>query len=458
MTKNMNNKKNRFWPWLLLLFAGFWGLGVNLSAETRPHLILISIDTLRADHLGCYGYHRDTSPRIDQLAQASTRFTRCYTESPLTVPAMSTMMTSLPAYKHGAKRNGLSIYQGLGTLADSLHQNGYLTAGFISNWPLKDRLSGLGKGFVHYEEIFTKKRWLGLVNPEGGAQEINGAVRHWLEQNTGKQEPLFLWIHYSEPHAPYVLHKEFAFPPFIPERYGQGARKKPIEAYDTEIAYTDHQIGILLDLLKEKGLMQNAVVMLLADHGESFGEHHEFQHGRRLYNTCLQVPLILRLPKENPPVLEDHRLCSLADVAPTLMSCAGLKPESWMEGKNLLETGDGPEFLFSEAYKGAALIKRGELFKRKVHPIRFSIITRQYKLIYNQSDNSFEAYDQIRDPFEEKNHFMATHQTLRELRLQLIAHIRDLKTYLELGEKKYRQPAKMTQDDLDKLRSLGYID
>jgi len=427
-------------------------------SQTRPNLILISVDTLRADHLGCYGYYRNTSPNIDALANEGILFKNCLTESPLTVPAMATMMTSLPAYKHGAKRNGLSIYEGINTLAEQIQTHGYRTAAFISNWPLKDRLSGLGRGFDHYGEIFSKKRWLGIINPEGEAPDINMAVIDWLNNHSDDGRPFFLWIHYTEPHAPYINHKEFPFPPFLSEKHGLHAKKKLIDPYDSEIAFTDHHIGRILNHLKKNELYKNSAIFFAADHGESFGEHHYFQHGRRLYHSCLHVPLIIRLPGAHRAGTKIDTLNSLADIAPTLLGIAQISKGEWMEGQDLLSDTYQEQFLFSEAYKGAALLKRGQHFKRKVQPIRFSITTPQYKLIYNLSDNNFEAFQLPLDPFEQRNIFTSNQPDLRHLRLQLIDHIRDVNLYIKLGEKKYKQPAKMTQDDLDKLKSLGYID
>ncbi len=438
-------------PFILLFPLSVFGM-------EKPNLILISVDTLRADHLGCYGYYRNTSPEIDALAREGILFENCLTESPLTVPAMATIMTSLPAYKHGAKRNGLSIYEGLKTLAEQVKAHGYRSAGFISNWPLKDRLSGLGKGFDHFEEIFTKKRWMGVVNPEGEAPDVNRAVKAWLEKEGNTGIPLFIWIHYTEPHAPYILHQEYQFPPFSKEKHGRNAKEKRINPYDSEIAFTDHHIGKILNTFRKRGMYDSSIILFVSDHGESFGEHRYYQHGRRLYNTCLHVPLIIRLPGAVRAKTRIAGLSSLIDVAPTLLVSAGLPIGSWMEGQDLLSEGYRKDFVFSEAYKGAALLKRGEHFKRKVHPIRFAISTPEFKLIYNQSVNRFEAYQPAHDRFEDQDIFKPGHEGLRDLRLRLIDHIRDLNSYLKLGEKKYKQPAKMTQDDLDKLKSLGYID
>ena len=198
--------------------------------------------------------------------------------------------------------------------------------------------------------------------------------------------------------------------------------------------------------------------MLTADHGESFGEHHYFQHGRRLYDTCLHVPLIIRLPRAELAGQKKGHLCSLVDLAPTLLDRAGIPKEETMEGQNLLCGEYSKTAVFSEAYKGAALLKRGEHFKRKVQPIRFAVSTAEHKLIFNQGGNNFEAYSLTEDPFEEREITHSLLQSLKDLRTLLISHIRDVKAYIKLSEKKFKQPAKMTQDDLDKLASLGYID
>lgn len=454
MKMNKKEIKPLFRATLTLLLL----LPLSLPSLQRPNLILISVDTLRADHLGCYGYYRNSSPRIDALAAEGILFQRCLTESPLTVPAMATIMTSLPAYKHGAKRNGLSIFEGLTTLAELLSQNQYRSAGFISNWPLKDRLSGLGKGFDHYQEIFTRKRWLGMINPEGEAPDVNQAVETWLSRRENREDPFFLWIHYIEPHAPYKQRPDFPLAPYDETKHGRGSKRKHVDAYDSEIAYADQYVGLLLDLLDKEKILENSMLIFCADHGESFGEHDYYQHGRRLYDTCLHVPLILRLPRAESAGKRDKRLCSLMDIAPTLLSAAGIPPGKWMEGRNLLDREHHRDSVYSEAYKGAALLKRGDLFKRKVQPIRFSIATGEYKLIFNEQSNRFEAYHKPSDPFEEQNRYSPGEPELRDLRKQLISHIRDVKTYIRLGEKKFKQPAKMTVEDMEKLKSLGYID
>ncbi|MCP5103913.1 MAG: sulfatase-like hydrolase/transferase, partial [bacterium] len=182
--------------------------GFHMEAKAKPDLkniIIISVDTLRADHLGCYGYPQNTSPNIDAFARDGVLFSNCYTLTPLTAPSFSTLLTSLPPHQHGAKRNGLSIYRKIRTLPYYLKRYGYRSTAFISNWPLRKKLSGLHVHFDAYYEVFTKKRYMGLTHSEGDASTITKKALNWLEENVKKR--FFLWVQYTDPHAPYIFHK-----------------------------------------------------------------------------------------------------------------------------------------------------------------------------------------------------------------------------------------------------------
>ncbi|MGD2245400.1 MAG: sulfatase-like hydrolase/transferase, partial [Candidatus Aminicenantes bacterium] len=155
----------------LVLYAFSIFLLCPLSYSTN--VIIIAVDTLRADHLGCYGYPRNTSPNIDLFAENSVKFARCFTPSPLTTPAFASMLSSLPPYKHGAKRNGLSVFERVKILPQYLRRHGYYSGAFISNWALKKDLTQLNRGFDAYTEVLNKRRWLGILRAEGDAEKIN---------------------------------------------------------------------------------------------------------------------------------------------------------------------------------------------------------------------------------------------------------------------------------------------
>ena len=159
------------------------------------NVFIIAVDTLRADHLGCYGYPRDTSPNIDEFALEGVLFENCYTPSPLTTPAFASMLTSMPPHKHGAKRNGLSIFDKIVTLPLLLQAKEYKTGGFVTNWTLSKKLTHLDRGFDVYRDVFTKKRWYGLFNTEGEADKVNAEAIKWMYQN--REERIFMWVHYT---------------------------------------------------------------------------------------------------------------------------------------------------------------------------------------------------------------------------------------------------------------------
>jgi arylsulfatase A-like enzyme len=417
------------------------------------NVIIISVDTLRADHLGCYGYPRDTSPNIDALAFDGVKFNSCYTPSPLTTPAIASMLTSLPPFKHGAKRNGLSIFDRIKTLPQFLKEEGYYTSAFISNWTLKKKLCRLDRGFDTYTEILTRKRRFGLYSPEGEAPKVNLEVHKWLYSNKGKK--FFLFVHYTEPHSPYVYHKEYdkGYDRIYPEFYPKGSKHKKIKKYDTEIGFVDFYIGELIRKTKEYGLYENSLIVFLADHGESFGEHNYYGHGRRVYNSGVHIPLIVKLPGSKSAGAEIDWNVSLMDVATTILSLLGYPVPDEMEGKNLFEH-ENQRILFFESYKGVVHSKKSELFHLKVKPIRYGLVKDNDKLIF---DNGFEAYDLQKDPFELTNIYKNPDKTFVEITVPLREFILKIQKFIEYSKKFHKQRYTLTKEELEKLKALGYI-
>ena len=236
------------------------------------------------------------------------------------------MFTSLYPHEHGATRNGLRMRPGLPSVARTLERRGYESAAFVSNWPLKDRISGLGEHFGRYEEVFTRKRWLGLFKDEANAERphrrrarLAGRTRRWQRK---RRRPFLLWVHYVEPHAPYRLHEEIVRPLGIALPWRGLSRP---DRYDTEIAFADAQLGRLLAAFdRDPELKANTLFVFAADHGESLGEHGYWGHGRNLYEPTLRIPLGMAWAgKIRPGTTIDAPALNL-DVAPTILGLAGL--------------------------------------------------------------------------------------------------------------------------------------
>ena len=439
---------------ITMLFVG--GAPLFTAEEQHPPIVIIAVDTLRADRLGCYGYWRPTSPEVDAMAEDAILFSRCFTPSPLTTPAFASLMTSMPPHRHGAKRNGLPIFPKVGTLADILKSMGYRTGAFISSWPLKAKLSGLDRGFDTYGEVFDKKRWLGTINPEGRAPTVNEKVFDWLDRNAG--EPIFLWVHYSEPHAPYLHHKafDFGYNRWHKERYHPDSDLRKMRNYDTEVGFVDHHIGRLIDRLRQDGLYRRACVVFMSDHGESFGEHGEFGHGRRLFNSTLHVPLMVKLPGNRRAGTELRHAVSLEDVAPTLLHLLKQDRPEWMVGQDLFIRQEN-RALFAEAYKGAVHFVHGRYYHHKVEPIRYSMVQGGGKLILSPRSHRYRFFEWSTDTLERHNLYMQRRSGLKAWQRKLGKYIRRVEEYLRISKKFVRKPGQMTKEDMDKLKTLGYF-
>ena len=296
------------------LFGGF------LPKWNMPNIILITLDTTRSDHLGLYGYQKNTTPNIDRLGKECAVFEQAITPVPLTLPAHVSILTgTYPAY-HNVRDN--SIYQLSSdaiTLAEVLKKNGYQTAGFVAAYVLH-RKFGLNQGFDIYNDDFSAGRRSSLVYAEKDAKAVTDAVINWL--SAGFKQPLFLWVHYYDPHDPYTPPPEYS--------------KRTGSAYDGEIAYMDEQFGRLMSNLKGRKLLDNSLVIIVGDHGEGLKQHQEEYHGIFLYDTTLKVPLILCNASPDFVSKKITSQVSLLDLFPTIVNFLEIEGYKSNQGTNLL--------------------------------------------------------------------------------------------------------------------------
>jgi len=244
----------------------------------QPNILLITLDTTRADHLGCYGYKKNITPHIDFLAQQGLIFLEAYTPVPLTLPSHCSILTGLYPSSHQVHNNGLyQLQSNFLTLAEILKKEGYLTAAFVSSFTLDSRF-GLDQGFDYYDDQFNENQPLKNFRSERKAAQVYQAFQRWFNQRP--QGKFFCWIHFFDPHLPYNP----------PPPFQQKFSKRP---YDGEIAYMDFYIGKIIDLLEKNDLLEKTVIILVGDHGEALGDKKEIDHGLFLYNSTLKVPLIL---------------------------------------------------------------------------------------------------------------------------------------------------------------------
>jgi len=290
------------------------------SGEERLNVILISIDTLRADALGCYGGDIAPTPNIDRLADGGTLFTECKTPVPLTLPSHTTMLTGVYPPGHGVRYNDVSVPADLVFLPEILSEHGYSTAGIIGGFPLDD-VFGFNQGFDYYDDNFTRGRGTSLTRFETPAGVLVPRCKKWLAEN--EKKPFFLFVHFYDPHKPYTPPKEFYLP----------YKDRP---YFGEVASVDEAIGTIIETLERGGLADNTLVILTADHGEALGEHGELTHGFFVYEATQHVPLIFYCPGLIPQGREVEGAISVADICPTVLDILGIDLPESVQGESLV--------------------------------------------------------------------------------------------------------------------------
>lgn len=298
---------------VVLVAVGLGGILVYFRSPPRVNLLLITLDTTRADRLGCYGYELALTPRLDALAKNGVLFERAYAPAPMTSPSHTSIMTGLWPPEHGVHTNALTVLDpNIPTMAELLQKQGYATAAFPAASMLAARF-GLNRGFQSYfDDLSDPRTGADRMQRSRDGRSIADLSIQWLnEQHQADAEPFFCWLHFYDPHDPYHFH---------PEEFDAKFRDRP---YDAEIAYVDRQIGRIIDELERLGELKNTVIVVAGDHGESLGEHGEDMHGYLLHESTLRVPMIVTNYSQ---AKVGHRVTtpvSLIDLFPTLLEIGG---------------------------------------------------------------------------------------------------------------------------------------
>ena len=402
---------------LLLCLAGL----VLLSAcgrRERPNVLIITIDTLRADHLACYGYDKPTSPEIDAFAASAVLFEQVLCQAPQTLPSHASIFTGLYPRTHKAISHETVVAPEFTTLAEVLSENGYATGAMVSNHVLDPRY-GLDQGFATYKAVhraYPEPRRAAMYARE--EDPTTDEALAWLEDH-GKS-PFFLWIHWFHPHRAYdppprykqMFAGSYSGPAVDQGEFAMKAWREKIDLpaedvaymrglYDGEVAFTDAQVGRVLDELESSGLARNTLVIITSDHGEILYEHeHYFGHDIAVYDECTLVPLLIRLPGVEPARRRVPGLVQTIDIFPTVLEALGIAPLAQVEGKSLLPLVRGSaeattRYGFSETFP----------FPEKCPP-RHAVRSEAAKLIWRQEPPAEvvkEFYDLGVDPGETTN-------------------------------------------------------
>ena len=413
---------------------------LRTGGKTIRNVVLVSIDTCRADHLGCYGYASPITPNIDALARRGVRFDSVITPYPMTLPAHCSMLTGTYPKTHGVRWNSDRLAEAHVTLASVLRAAGYQTAGFVGGFPMSAKF-GLGQGFETYDDQFPKTG--PGDDPERKADEVSRRGMEWLEQHNGR--PFFLFLHYYDPHLPYDP------PPPLPQ------------TYDGELAYVDLWIGKVLDKLHALGLDDDTLVVVTGDHGEGLMEHGEQEHGFLVYQNTVDVPLIVYDPAGARGGRVEGRI-SLVDLMPTVLGRLGLTIPPRVQGRDLSSYLAGGAFHAPYAAGalrpdagGALHAPERLLYSETVWPEAYNcnalycILDGRWKYIQSRKP---ELYD-LRCDGGEKDNLVARDPALaRRLQAGLEGFRKAMPAAADLPG---GSSAAVDKETLQRLESLGYI-
>jgi arylsulfatase A-like enzyme/lipopolysaccharide biosynthesis regulator YciM len=361
-----------------LLISAFICYHKGVFSRKDVNVLLISMDTTRADRLGCYGYDKNTTPNIDSFAGESVLFKSAVAHVPFTFPSHLSIMTgTLPIY-HGSHDNGgMPISDAHITLAEVLKEDGYKTGAILASYVLNAQF-GLNQGFDTYTDFDDSSVGTTAFCNGRRAAETGHLAIEWIEEN--KEDKFFLFAHYYDPHFPYDPNEPFA------------ANFK--DPYDGEIASVDESVGRIMEKLKELGLYDDTLIIIVGDHGELLGEHEEAGHGYYIYEGAVKVPFIVKMPGSNRPYVVDDTV-GLIDIFPTVCSMVGITVPEFIQGVDLCG------YLKGKAEKKDRYIYTESMTATKLGGNSLlGVVSNRYKYIQTTRP---ELYDVARDPGEENN-------------------------------------------------------
>ena len=447
----------------ITLAAG--GLAVVTSSGDgahRPRLILLlTVDTLRADRLGAYGSPLGLTPALDGLAARSQVFTNAFAPAPLTLPSVAAMLTSRYPEELGMMHNSAVAPRQVPRLPGVLRDRGWATGAVVSNYVLRRR-AGLARGFLHYDAQLNQREGQRAVRERRGADTTRAALA-MVDTLAPGRKPVFLWVHYQDPHGPYVppdalrrrtLAREIAAPdglrelPLSTGQGGEGALPRYQEVaghrqvgfyragYNGEVALVDEEIGRLFAGLEQRTLLRDAVVLFAADHGESLGEEgHWFAHGERVGPELVRVPLMMRVP--GMAAARRDALASLLDVFPTLAALAGADVPPSLRGRDLLSAAPAPLALYFSTLATARVPRHG-IATADLQYVRWEDADGAHERVYRRG----EAAGASEEPEP---------HTARLLRGRLTQQ----RAAIEPGAPERADP--LGQEEIEHLSALGYV-
>jgi len=439
------------------------------SAVRPTNVLLLSIDTLRPDHLSLYGYRRATSPHIDAFARAAMTYDNAYTTATFTSPSVVSLLTGTLPATHGIRFLFQKLPASAWTLPRHLHAHGWWTGAVVSNFVLTASSSGLAPQFDEYDDAVVEQQVMRKKVVQRAAEDTTVAAIAWLERNRAR--PFFLWVHYIDPHGPYA-----APSPFDRRFSGSASRRVKeakipayqrvlhigetgyyIDQYDGEIAYADEHVGRLLAGANALGLLANTMVVLTSDHGEGLTERHGgkavlFDHGHHVWEELARVPLVVYRP--GGPAGRSDALVSLADIAPTVLDALAVpRPELAFDGVPL-DAATHPDVVIEAAPKPLRAVLRGSW------KLLATVDTKPEKTIRSASLIDLRTGGRER-PGAPLDGDRATNPLVAELTQYLARDTQDLdalKWEAEIARMKARAPHDArVKGDLERLRALGYV-
>ncbi len=391
----------------------------RVGDDDPPNILLIIVDTLRADHLGLYGYHRDTSPNLDILAERSSVFERAYSHSPWTMPSVASILTGLEPREHGVSQWQDPLERQLVTISEVLQEHGYRTAAGVSHHILMPEYN-YDQGFEVYNTSV-----LDQGSPHLIASSPSIAQFGLVQTRPRRREPWFVLLHFFDPHAEYLDHE------------GHHFGDEDMDRYDSEIAFTDAHLGTLFERMAERGQLEKTIVVLVADHGEEFRDHGRIMHTLTLYEEVIHIPLVVYVPGFEARRL-DHVVAE-TQLAPTLFALAGLPvPPSFGAPAIPFDKGG---FLQADDYQVHA--------ETREKANKDAVIDGDWKLIRDNKRRRFQLFDLATDPGEKKNLRSKERARKGALASEIEAHAALPRTEV--------QTLVLGEETKEALRALGYL-